>query len=226
MGLNTTILIIEDDEAVRSSLALGLRLEGYTVLEAATGSDGLAHLAHDPALVILDVLLPGLSGFSVLETIRSRSSLPVLMLTALDEVEYKVKGLRGGADDYVVKPYSLSEVLARIEALLRRSRSEPSRLGFEDVTLDASTMEVWRGNRSIELTPKTFRLLQVFLEYPRRVMPRETLMRAVWGEDVDANTLDALVAGLRRTLGEPSLIQTVRGVGYALKRRASTREVP
>jgi two-component system response regulator MprA len=226
MGLNTTILIIEDDEAVRSSLALGLRLEGYTVLEAATGSDGLAHLAHDPALVILDVLLPGLSGFSVLETIRSRSSLPVLMLTALDEVEYKVKGLRGGADDYVVKPYSLSEVLARIEALLRRSRSEPSRQGFEDVALDASTMEVWRGNRSIELTPKAFRLLQVFLEYPKRVMPRETLMRAVWGEDVDANTLDALVASLRRALGEPSLIQTVRGVGYALKRRESTREVP
>ena len=223
--MNTTILIIEDDEAVRSSLALGLRLEGYTVLEAATGSDGLAHLAHDPALVILDVLLPGISGFSVLETIRSRSSLPVLMLTALDEVEYKVKGLRGGADDYVVKPYSLSEVLARIEALLRRSRSEPSRLGFEDVTLDASTMEVWRGSHSLELTPKAFRLLQVFLEYPKRVMPRETLMRAVWGEDVDANTLDALVASLRRALGEPSLIQTVRGVGYALKRRESTREV-
>ena len=224
--MNTTILIIEDDEAVRSSLALGLRLEGYTVLEAATGSDGLAHLAHDPALVILDVLLPGLSGFAVLETIRSRSALPVLMLTALDEVEYKVKGLRGGADDYVVKPYSLSEVLARIEALLRRSRSEPSRQGFEDVTLDASTMEVWRGNRSIELTPKAFRLLQVFLEYPKRVMPRETLMRAVWGEDVDANTLDALVASLRRALGEPSLIQTVRGVGYALKRRESTRGTP
>ena len=215
--MNATILIIEDDEAVRSSLSLGLRLEGYLVLEAGTGSDGLALLSRDPDLVILDVLLPGLSGFSVLEAIRRHSALPVLMLTALDETEYKVKGLRGGADDYVVKPYSLSEVLARIEALLRRSRSEPSRQAFEDLTLDAGTMEVWRGGCPVDLTPKAFRLLQVFLEHPRRVMPRDTLMRAVWGEDVDANTLDALVAGLRRALGEPSLIQTVRGIGYALK---------
>ena len=215
--MTTTILLIEDDEAVRNSLALGLRLEGHTVLEAATGTDGLARLADEPDVVILDVLLPGMSGFAVLEAIRQRSSLPVLMLTALDEVEYKVKGLRGGADDYVVKPYSLSEILARIEALLRRARAEPTRQAFEDITLDPSTMEVWRGGRSIELTPKAFRLLHVFLEHPKRVMPRESLMRAVWGEDVDANTLDALVAALRRSLGEPSVIHTVRGVGYALK---------
>jgi two-component system response regulator MprA len=223
--VNDTILIIEDDEAVRSSLSLGLRLEGYAVLEAATGSDGLSRLAAEPELVILDVLLPGMSGFSVLEAIRRHSSLPVLMLTALDEVEYKVRGLRAGADDYVVKPYSLSEVLARIEALLRRTRVEPNRQSFEDLTLDPSTMEVQRAGRAIELTPRAFRLLQVLLEHPRRVMPRETLMRAVWGEEVDANTLDALVAALRRSLGEPSLIQTVRGVGYALKPRAPSKAV-
>jgi DNA-binding response OmpR family regulator len=215
----TTILIVEDDVGVRESLALGLKLEGYTVLEAGDASSGLRCMAQQPDLVILDVLLPGSSGFSVLTEIRLRSSVPVLMLTALDELEYKLKGLRGGADDYVVKPYSLSEVLARIEVLLRRSKTESGKRQFEDVTLDPETMEVWRNGKNIELTVKGFRLLSVLLEHPKRVMPRETLMNLIWGDEVDPNTLDVLIASARRALGEPSLIQTVRGVGYALKRK-------
>lgn len=219
----TTILIVEDDLGVRESLALGLKLEGYTVLEAGDASSGLRCMAQQPDLVILDVLLPGSSGFSVLTEIRLRSSVPVLMLTALDELEYKLKGLRGGADDYVVKPYSLSEVLARIEVLLRRSKTESGKRQFEDVTLDIETMEVWRNGKQVELTVKGFRLLSVLLEHPKRVMPRETLMNLIWGDEVDPNTLDVLIASARRALGEPSLIQTVRGVGYALKRKESVQ---
>jgi DNA-binding response OmpR family regulator len=219
----TTILIVEDDVGVRESLALGLKLEGYTVLEAGDASSGLRCMAQQPDLVILDVLLPGSSGFSVLTEIRLRSSVPVLMLTALDELEYKLKGLRGGADDYVVKPYSLSEVLARIEVLLRRSKTESGKRQFEDVTLDPETMEVWRGGKQIDLTVKGFRLLSVLLEHPKRVMPRETLMNLIWGDEVDPNTLDVLIASARRALGEPSLIQTVRGVGYALKRKETVQ---
>jgi DNA-binding response OmpR family regulator len=215
----TTILIVEDDVGVRESLALGLKLEGYTVLEAGDASSGLRCMAQQPDLVILDVLLPGSSGFSVLTEIRLRSSVPVLMLTALDELEYKLKGLRGGADDYVVKPYSLSEVLARIEVLLRRTKTESGKRQFEDVSLDPETMEVWRSGKQVDLTVKGFRLLSVLLEHPKRVMPRETLMNLIWGDEVDPNTLDVLIASARRALGEPSLIQTVRGVGYALKRK-------
>ena len=215
----TTILIVEDDLGVRESLALGLKLEGYNVLEAGDASSGLRAMTQQPDLVILDVLLPGSSGFSVLTEIRTRSSIPVLMLTALDELEYKLKGLKGGADDYVVKPYSLSEVLARIEVLLRRSKTESGKRAFEDVTLDPETMEVWRANKQIDLTVKGFRLLSVLLEHPKRVLPRETLMSSIWGDEVDPNTLDVLIASTRKALGEPSLIQTVRGVGYALKRK-------
>ena len=158
-----------------------------------------------------------LDGFGVLEQIRARSVVPIIMLTALDEVSAKVRGLKAGADDYVVKPYSLSEVLARIQALLRRSKTEIVRSHFSDVVLDFISLEARRGGRLLEVTPKGFRLLQVLFEHPQRVLARESLMRSVWGQEVDPNTLDALIAGLRRSLGSPNLIQTVRGVGYALR---------
>jgi DNA-binding response OmpR family regulator len=216
----TAILLIEDDALVRASLALALRLAGYLVLEAGTGAEGLAQLAEAEA-VILDVLLPDQSGFAVLEAIRLRGQWPVLMLTALDELEYKLRGLRAGADDYVVKPYALSEVLARLEALLRRSQAQSQaqagQASFAGLRLDPQTLEVWREGRAITLTPKGFRLLELLLAHPKRVLAREALMQAVWGESVDANTLDALIASTRRALGEPSLIQTIRGVGYALR---------
>jgi DNA-binding response OmpR family regulator len=211
------VLLIEDDADVRGSLVLGLKLEGFEVLEADNGGLGLRLLEQQPDVVLLDIVLPGMDGFGVLENIRKRSNVPIIMLTALDETSAKVRGLKAGADDYVVKPYSLSEILARIEALLRRSKSEIQRSSFADVVLDFVTLEARRSGRLLEVTPKGFKLLQVLFEHPQRVMAREVLMRAVWGEEVDPNTLDALVAGLRRSLGAPNIIQTVRGVGYALR---------
>jgi DNA-binding response OmpR family regulator len=215
--VNARVLLIEDDPDVRGSLVLGLKLEGFEVLEAENGTVGLRLLEQQPDLVLLDVVLPGMDGFGVLENIRARSGVPIIMLTALDETSAKVRGLKAGADDYVVKPYSLSEILARIEALLRRSKTEIQRSSFSDVVLDFVTLEVRRAGRLLEMTPKGFKLLQILFEHPQRVMAREVLMRAVWGEEVDPNTLDALVAGLRRSLGAPNIIQTVRGVGYALR---------
>ena len=215
--MQARVLLIEDDAAVRASLALGLRLEGLEVLEAENGVFGLALLEMLPDIVLLDIILPGMDGFGVLEQIRARSVVPIIMLTALDEVSAKVRGLKAGADDYVVKPYSLSEVLARIQALLRRSKTEIVRSHFSDVVLDFISLEARRGGRLLEVTPKGFRLLQVLFEHPQRVLARESLMRSVWGQEVDPNTLDALIAGLRRSLGSPNLIQTVRGVGYALR---------
>jgi DNA-binding response OmpR family regulator len=215
--MKARVLLVEDDAAVRDSLALGLRLEGFEVLQAEHGNQGLSLLEQLPDVVLLDVILPGMDGFGVLEQIRGRSNVPIIMLTALDETGAKVRGLKAGADDYVVKPYSLSEILARIQALLRRSKSEIQRSSFADVVLDFVTLEVRRSGRLLEVTPKGFKLLQVLFEHPQRVMAREVLMRAVWGEEVDPNTLDALVAGLRRSLGAPNIIQTVRGMGYALR---------
>jgi DNA-binding response OmpR family regulator len=215
--MKARVLLVEDDAAVRDSLALGLRLEGFEVLQAEHGNQGLSLLEQLPDVVLLDVILPGMDGFGVLEQIRRRSNVPIIMLTALDETGAKVRGLKAGADDYVVKPYSLSEILARIQALLRRSKSEIQRSSFADVVLDFVTLEVRRSGRLLEVTPKGFKLLQVLFEHPQRVMAREVLMRAVWGEEVDPNTLDALVAGLRRSLGAPNIIQTVRGMGYALR---------
>jgi DNA-binding response OmpR family regulator len=211
------VLLIEDDPDVRGSLVLGLKLEGFEVLEAENGAVGLRLLEQQPDVVLLDIVLPGMDGFGVLENIRGRCNVPIIMLTALDETSAKVRGLKAGADDYVVKPYSLSEILARIEALLRRSKSEIQRSSFADVVLDFVTLEARRSGQLLEVTPKGFKLLQVLFEHPQRVMAREVLMRAVWGEEVDPNTLDALVAGLRRSLGMPNIIQTVRGVGYALR---------
>ncbi len=215
--MKARVLLIEDDAAVRASLALGLRLEGLEVLEAERGVSGLALLERLPDVVLLDIVLPGMDGFGVLEQIRARSVVPIIMLTALDEVSAKVRGLKAGADDYVVKPYSLSEILARIEALLRRSKTEVVRSHFADVVLDFITLEARRSGRLLEVTPKGFSLLQVLFEHPQRVLARESLMRSVWGQEVDPNTLDALIASLRRSLGSPNLIQTVRGVGYALR---------
>jgi DNA-binding response OmpR family regulator len=220
--MKARVLLIEDDAQVRASLALGLRLEGCEVLEAENGAVGLKLLEMLPDVVLLDIVLPGMDGFGVLEHIRIRSVVPIIMLTALDEVSAKVRGLKAGADDYVVKPYSLSEILARIEALLRRSKTEVIRSHFADVVLDFVTLEARRGGALLEVTPKGFRLLQVLFEHPQRVLARESLMRAVWGQEVDPNTLDALVAALRRSLGTPNLIQTVRGVGYALRLSGAT----
>ncbi|WP_027892365.1 response regulator transcription factor [Calidithermus chliarophilus] len=212
------VLLIEDDPGVRDALRMGLELEGYEVLEAGSGAEGLRKLGQEPEVVVLDVLLPGGDGFGVLKEIRQHSTVPVLMLTALDEVEYRVKGLRGGADDYLVKPYALSELVARLEALLRRASRDQEMLCYADVALFPGRMEARRGERVLELSPKAFLLLKTFLEHPERLLPKESLMQRVWGEEVEPNTLEVHLSALRRALGEPPLLHTLRGHGYILRR--------
>lgn len=212
------VLLIEDDPGVREALRLGLELEGHVVLEAASGAEGLRRLTENPELVVLDVLLPGGDGFGVLREIRRQSAVPVLMLTALDEVEYRVRGLRSGADDYLVKPYALSELVARLEALLRRASRKQEVLCYADVTLFPSRMEARRGERLLELSPKAFLLLKTFLEHPESLLPKESLMQRVWGEEVEPNTLEVHLSTLRRALGEPPLLHTLRGHGYILRK--------
>ncbi|MFN3368756.1 MAG: response regulator transcription factor [Thermus sp.] len=212
------VLLVEDDPGVREALELGLSLEGHEVKATESPQEALSLLPW-AEVVVLDVLLPERDGFSLLKDIRARSEVPVLMLTALDAVEWRVKGLREGADDYLVKPYSLSELLARLEALWRRAhRGKEAReaLAYKDLRLYPRRMEAFRGERRLSLPPKAFLLLKAFLESPEEVLSKEALMRRVWGEEVEPATLEVHLSLLRKALGEPNPIQTVRGYGYRL----------
>lgn len=209
------ILLVEDDPGVQEALALGLGLEGHEVRATASPKEALDLLPWAEA-VVLDVLLPEGDGFALLREIRARSEVPVLMLTALDAVEWRVKGLKEGADDYLVKPYSLQELLARLEALQRRARRRDEVLTYKDLRLYPRRMEAYRGERRLALSPKAFLLLKAFLEAPEEVLSKEALMLRVWGEAVEPATLEVHLSLLRKALGEPSPIQTVRGYGYRL----------
>ncbi len=218
------VLVVDDDERVRNLMRRALRLEGHQVTEAADGEAALHELHNaEPDLVILDVMLPGIDGIEVCRRLRSVSEAPVLMLTARDTVPDRVQGLDSGADDYVVKPFDLDELLARVRAFGRRARAEkPPTLRFAGLTLDPSTREAWRGERKLALTPREFELLELFLRHPRQALTRELISDRVWGYDYDgeSNVIDVCVKYLREKLeagGEPRLIQTVRGVGYALR---------
>ncbi len=221
------ILVVDDDAAVRESLGRALRLEGYDVELASDGVEALERLdanGDDPDLVVLDVLMPNVDGLEVCRTLRRTGSrLPVLMLTARDEVTDRVAGLDAGADDYVVKPFALAELLARVRALLRRSADEAvDVLRFADLELDPSTREVHRGGDRIELTRTEFALLELFLLNPRQVLTRSIIFERVWGYDFGfgSNSLDVYIGYLRRKTeagGKSRLIQTIRGVGYALR---------
>jgi two-component system response regulator MprA len=221
------ILVVDDDAAVRESLGRALRLEGYEVELASDGAEALERLeanGDDPDLVVLDVLMPNVDGLEVCRTLRRTGSrLPVLMLTARDEVSDRVAGLDAGADDYVVKPFALAELLARVRALLRRSADEAvDILRFADVELDPSTREVRRDGDRIELTRTEFALLELFLLNPRQVLTRSIIFERVWGYDFGfgSNSLDVYIGYLRRKTeagGKSRLIQTIRGVGYALR---------
>ncbi|HWJ45554.1 MAG TPA: response regulator transcription factor [Gaiellaceae bacterium] len=225
------ILVVDDERAVRESLRRALELEGYEIELAADGVEALTTLAADerqPDAVILDVLMPGVDGLEVCRRLRaSGNRVPVLMLTARDEVESRVSGLDAGADDYVTKPFALEELLARVRALLRRSTNGDGAgevLGFADLQLDLGTREVRRANRQIELTRTEFALLELFLRNPRQVLTRSIIFERVWGYDFGfaSNSLDVYIGYLRRKTeagGEPRLIHTVRGVGYALRER-------
>lgn len=215
------VLLIDDDKKLVPLLERGLRYEGFDVMTATSGDQGL-NLArlHHPDIVVLDIGMPGLDGFAVCRALRLHLDIPVLMLTARDEVSDKVKALDLGADDYVTKPFAFDELVARIRALVRRrSPSQASRFAFADVSCDVATREVSRGGRPIQLTHREFDLLVHFLRHPRQVLTRELLLQTVWGYNFNGDTkvVDVYVGYLRQKLGEPRLIQTIRGVGYALR---------
>ena len=225
------LLVVDDERAVRESLRRALELEGYEIELAADGSEALSVLqeeAPQPDAVILDVLMPGVDGLEVCRRLRAAGNhVPVLMLTARDEVENRVAGLDAGADDYVTKPFALEELLARVRALLRRTANGDGAgevLSFADVEVDLGTRDVRRGNRHIELTRTEFALLELFLRNPRQVLTRSIIFERVWGYDFGfaSNSLDVYIGYLRRKTeagGELRLIHTVRGVGYALREK-------
>jgi two-component system response regulator MprA len=223
--MNERILIIEDDQAILKLLQRGLAYEGYTVDTAVDGRMGLiAARDHTPDLVILDWMLPGMDGLEVCKRLRSASNVPILMLTAKDDVSDRVQGLDAGADDYLVKPFSFDELLARIRALLRRSTvsSKPESLRFADLTLDTGTRRAMRGSRAIDLTAKEYELLELFMRNPRQVLTREMIFDRVWNYDFggESNIIEVYVRYLRQKTeseGEPRLLHTVRGVGYVLR---------
>ncbi|WP_027927729.1 response regulator transcription factor [Amycolatopsis benzoatilytica] len=224
------LVVVDDEEAVRDSLSRTLRFEGYTVSLARDGAEGLEVIRSEkPDGVVLDVTMPVLDGLDTCRVLRAEGNfVPILMLTARTGVTDRVAGLDAGADDYLVKPFSLQELLARVRALLRRveydspPRPAGSALVFSDLVLDPDTREVRRGDRPIRLTRTEFAMLEAFLRHPRIVLTRAAMFDQVWGYDFgsSSNGLDVYVSYLRRKLeegGEPRLLHTVRGVGYVLR---------
>lgn len=227
------ILIIEDDAAVQASLTRRLRFEGFGVEIADSGEDGLKKLEEaTPDLILLDVMLPGMDGFATAETIRKTSNVPILMLTAKDSVEDRVDGLMCGADDYLVKPFEMPELIARIRALIRRSQltkpaqaeQNDSLLQFLGLSMEQKTREVLFDEKPLQLTPREYDLLEYLLRHPRQVLTREQILEAVWGYDSDAtsNLVDVYVRQLRKKMEQASpksspQLGTVRGVGYTLR---------
>lgn len=223
------ILVVDDDRAVRESLRRSLSFNGYSVELAHDGLEALEMIASDrPDALVLDVMMPRLDGLEVCRQLRSTGDdLPILVLTARDSVSERVAGLDAGADDYLPKPFALEELLARMRALLRRTKpddddAESVAMTFSDLTLDPVTREVTRGERQISLTRTEFALLEMLIANPRRVLTRSRILEEVWGFDfpTSGNALEVYVGYLRRKTeadGEPRLIHTVRGVGYVLR---------
>jgi two-component system response regulator MprA len=222
--MGARILIIDDDEAILTFLRRGLAYDGYQVDTATDGQSGLL-VAWDnpPDLVVLDWMMPGLDGLEVCRRLRQRTKAPILMLTAKETVNDRVQGLDAGADDYLVKPFNLDELLARIRALLRRTRpNRPEVYEFNDLTLDTGSRQAKRGERIIPLTGKEYELLEFFMRHTRQVLTREMIYEEVWGYDFggDSNIIEVYIRYLRQKLeleGEDRLIHTIRGMGYVLR---------
>ena len=223
--MKSHILLVEDEAKLAQFIKLELEFEQYKVTHASDGFTGLTSARElQPDLILLDWMLPGISGPEICRRLRQTGDkVPIILLTAKDEVSDRVAGLDAGADDYVVKPFSIEELLARIRANLRRELTEQAEiLEFSDLTLNTSTREVFRGERAIELTAKEFDLLEYLLSHPRQVLTRDQILERVWGYDFmgDSNIIEVYVRYLRLKLEqqqEPRLIQTVRGVGYVLR---------
>jgi len=224
--MSTHILVIDDDPKITALLKRTLVFNGYTVEAANDGKTGINILENGHFdLVVLDIMMSGLNGWEVCRQIREYYDLPILMLTARDEVEDRVKGLDTGADDYLVKPFAMTELLARIRALLRRGSKAGAQVviySYADLSMDTGTREVIRNNRQVSLTAKEFELLKLFMENPRLVLSKELIMERIWGYDYqgESNVLEVYIVMLRNkleTCGEKRLIHTVRGAGYVLK---------
>ncbi len=222
-----TVLVVEDEPAQREVLAYNLEAEGFRVSRAENGEEALLLVAEEtPDIIVLDWMLPNVSGIEVCRRLKTRAetrNVPIIMLSARSEEVDRVRGLETGADDYVVKPYSIVELMARVRAQLRRVR--PSSIGatleFDDIKLDAESHRVFRGDKTLKLGPTEFRLLATFMEKPGRVWSREQLLDRVWGRDiyVDTRTVDVHIGRLRKALcqhGGDDPVRTVRGAGYAL----------
>jgi two-component system response regulator MprA len=223
-GESARVLVVDDERALRELLQYGLEQAGFSVRSVTEGSAAFPLLqAWSPDVIVLDVMLPGRDGLTLLPEIRRLTTAPVVMLTARTEIAEKLAGFSAGADDYVEKPFDLEELVARLRTLLRRPRiEEHETLTYADLTLDASSRTVHRGNRRIELTPREFDLLRVFAEHAEEVLTRSELLDLVWGIDRDVipNTVETFVSFLRAKIdsGEPvKLIQTLRGAGYSLR---------
>ena len=224
------VLVVDDDQAVRESLRRSLTFNGYEVGVATDGEDALRHIANaTPDAVVLDVMMPNMDGLAMCRALRSAGhDVPVLMLTARDEIADRVAGLDAGADDYLPKPFALEELLARLRALLRRSApsgADAKVLALADLTLDPVTRDVTRADRPIRLTRTEFALLELLLRHPRQVLSRETILEEVWGYDfpTTANSLEVYIGYIRRKTeegDEPRLIHTIRGVGYVARETA------
>jgi len=223
------ILVVDDDDKIISMLRRSLAFEGYTVFTADNGQEGLRQvLEQEPDLIVLDVMMPKVDGWEVVRRLREGGAdTPVLMLTAKDEVGDRVKGLDLGADDYLVKPFALEELLARVRVLLRRKaqrteQASSNRVYYEDVVMDLDTREVFRSEKRVDLTTKEFELLHLFLQNPKRVLSRDLIMEKIWGYDYsgESNVLEVYIALIRQKMeehGGKRLIQTVRGAGYVLR---------
>jgi two-component system response regulator MprA len=226
--MSAHVLVVDDDEEIRASLRRGLAFEGFKVSLAADGEEALRSILDDrPDLAVLDIMMPRLDGLEVVRRLRlADEQLPVILLTARDAVPDRVTGLDAGADDYLVKPFAFSELLARIRVRLRRREpGEERELRFADLRLDTAGREAWRGGRAIALTTTEYELLRLFLLHPRQVLTRGQIYDRVWGYEFvgESKVIEVYVRYLREKLeaaGEPRLIQTIRGAGYVLRETA------
>lgn len=218
------ILVVEDEEPISQLLAYNLQKEGFSVAVAADGDEALLAVDEDkPDMVLLDWMLPNVSGIELCRQIRTRNDtrdVPVIMLTARGEEEDRIRGLETGADDYLTKPFSPKELLARASAVLRRSRPslESDQLAYADIDMDLAAHRVRRGGHPVKLGPTEYRLLRHLLERPGRVLSRQQLLEAVWphSEEIELRTVDVHIRRLRVALGEPDIVRTVRSAGYSL----------
>jgi len=214
------ILVVDDDPPIRRMLSRTLGADGYEVALAVDGADALVQIERSvPDLVLLDVAMPGLDGMAVTRRVRGRGlAIPILLLTARDELPDRVAGLDAGADDYLVKPFETDELLARVRALLRRGHAPEAVVGHGDLSLELDSRVVTRGGRRLELSGREADLLALLIRNARHVVTREQALAAVWHGDAHANVVDRYVSNLRRKLGDPPLIETVRGLGFVLGR--------